>query len=165
MARSGWRPPAPARAYRLLICGYGTIVAAGFPVIDQTRPTPQIARWLTETSRGSTEPLALYRLSAGRRACGSIPAGPVTTIETADDLGTFLHQHPGASVVLTERDVARLRDGLFLEIVYTCNAVIGTTGRGFAASAGAASSWRHPCGDMAAAGAGRGGRFRSVARA
>ena len=63
MARSRWRPPAVGLALIVpLICVYGTIVAAGFPVIDQTRPTPQIARWLTDTSPGSTEPLALYRL-------------------------------------------------------------------------------------------------------
>jgi 4-amino-4-deoxy-L-arabinose transferase-like glycosyltransferase len=130
--RSGWRPPAFGLALVVpLICAYATIVAAGFPVIDQTRPTPQIARWLAQVSPGSTEPVALYRLERWKSSLRFYAGRPVVTVENAEDLQRFLDEHPTGRVVLTERDVTRLSEtGIFLTTVYTRNAVIGTEGRG-----------------------------------
>jgi 4-amino-4-deoxy-L-arabinose transferase-like glycosyltransferase len=130
--RSGWRPPALGLALIIpLICAYATVVAAGFPVIDQTRPTPEIARWLTKVAPGSTAPLALYKLSRWQASLRFYSGRQVTTIETPEDLQLFLTEHPSASVVLSERERDHLRDtGIALTIVYRRNAVLGTEGRG-----------------------------------
>jgi 4-amino-4-deoxy-L-arabinose transferase-like glycosyltransferase len=132
VVRSGWRPPALGLTLIVpLICAYGTVVAAGFPVIDQTRPTPEIARWLTKAAPGSTAPLALYKLSRWKASLRFYSGRPVTTVETPEDLRLFLAGHPSASVVLSERDRARLEDaGVALTTVYQRNAVLGTEGRG-----------------------------------
>jgi 4-amino-4-deoxy-L-arabinose transferase-like glycosyltransferase len=130
--RSGWRPPALGLALIVpLLFAYGTVVAAGFPVIDQTRPTPQIARWLTEVAPGANAPLALYKLSRWEASLRFYSGRVVAKIETPEDLRLFLEDHPFASVVLTERDRERLAElGIELKIVYRRNAVLGTEGRG-----------------------------------
>jgi 4-amino-4-deoxy-L-arabinose transferase-like glycosyltransferase len=132
LVRSGWRPPAFGLALIApLICAYGTVVAAGFPVIDQTRPTPEIARWLTHAEPGSKEPLALYRLERWKSSLRFYSGRPVFTIETAEDLRNFLNAHPAASVVLTEREVYDLAiTGVPLVATYRRSAVLGTEGRG-----------------------------------
>jgi 4-amino-4-deoxy-L-arabinose transferase-like glycosyltransferase len=133
IVRSGWRPPAFGLALIVpLICAYGTVVAAGFPVIDQTRPTPEIARWLTHVEPGSTELIALYRLSRWKASLRFYAGRPVETVETAEDLRRLLDAHPAAHVVLTERDASHLRQkGIDLTVVYKRSAVLGTEGRGF----------------------------------
>jgi 4-amino-4-deoxy-L-arabinose transferase-like glycosyltransferase len=130
--RSGWRPPAFGLALIVpLICAYGTVAAAGFPVIDQTRPTPEIARWLTHTEPQSKEPLALYRLERWKASLRFYSGRPVATVETPDDLRRFLDAHPAASVVLSEREAYNLAGaGLPLTTAYRRSAVLGTEGRG-----------------------------------
>jgi 4-amino-4-deoxy-L-arabinose transferase-like glycosyltransferase len=132
VVRAGWRPPAFGLSLIVpLLCGYATVVAAGFPVIDQSRPTPEIARWLTQDAPGSTEPLALYRLSRWKASLRFYSGRPVTTVENAEDLVRFLDEHPAASVVLAERDAAHLaKQGIVLTTRYTRSAVLGTEGRG-----------------------------------
>ena len=132
IARSGWRPPVFGLALIApLVCAYGTIVAAGFPVIDQTRPTPSIARWMTQTSPGSTEPIALYRLSRWKASLRFYSGRKVATVENVEELQRFLGEHPAASVVLVERDSRRLAEaGIVLTTVYKREAVLGTEGRG-----------------------------------
>jgi hypothetical protein len=132
LVRSGWKPPAFGfTLIASLICAYATVVAAGFPVIDQTRPTPEIARWLTHSEPGSKEPLALYRLERWKASLRFYSGRPVVTIETVDDMRRFLDLHPAASVVLTEREAYRLAgEGIPLVANYKRSAVLGTEGRG-----------------------------------
>jgi 4-amino-4-deoxy-L-arabinose transferase-like glycosyltransferase len=132
LLRSGWRPPAFGLVLVApLICAYGTVAAAGFPVIDQTRPTPEIARWLTHAEPESKEPLALYQLERWKASLRFYSGRPVFTIENPDDLRSFLDVHPAASVVLSERDASKLAAaGVPLTPTYKRSAVLGTEGRG-----------------------------------
>ncbi len=83
LVRSGWKPPAFGLALIApLICAYATVVAAGFPVIDQARPTPEIARWLTHSEPRSKEPLALYRLERWKASLRFYSGRTVVTVET-----------------------------------------------------------------------------------
>jgi 4-amino-4-deoxy-L-arabinose transferase-like glycosyltransferase len=130
--RAGWRPPAFGMMLIVpLICAYSTVVAAGFPVIDQTRPTPEIARWLTHTAPPSTEAVALYKLSRWQASLRFYSGRQVNTIETPEDLTVFLIQHPAGYVVLTSRERRHLEKlGTALTVVYERQAVVGTEGRG-----------------------------------
>jgi len=132
IVRAGWRPPAFGLALIVpLLCAYMTVVTAGFPVIDQTRPTPEIARWLTHSAPPSTEPVALYRLSRWKASLRFYSGRQVTTIETPEDLTFFLQQHPTSYVVLTSRERVRLGgQGLAFDVVHERHAVVGTEGRG-----------------------------------
>ena len=131
-ARAGWRPPALGLALIVsLVCAYGTVVAAGLPVIDQTRPTPQIARWMAATAPESTAPVGLYQLERWKSSLRFYSGHVVAPLETPEELTAFLDAHPGSWIVLTERDAARLaRQGLKLTTVFERSAVLGTEGRG-----------------------------------
>jgi len=131
-ARAGWRPPAFGLWLIVpLVCAYGTVVAAGLPVIDQTRPTPQIARWMTQTAPDSTAPIALYKLERWKSSLRFYSGHVVTTVENPEDLTRFLDSHPDAWIVLTEREASRLAErGLTLTTLFERNAVLGTEGRG-----------------------------------
>ena len=95
LVRSGWKPPAFGLALIVpLICAYATVVAAGFPVIDQARPTPEIARWLTHSEPRSKEPLALYRLERWKASLRFYSGRTVVTVENPEDLQRFLDAHP-----------------------------------------------------------------------
>ena len=131
-ARAGWRPPAFGLALIVpLVCAYGTVVAAGLPVIDQTRPTPQIAHWMVTTAPGSTAPVGLYQLERWKSSLRFYSGHVVVPLETPEELTAFLDAHPGSWIVLTEREAARLAGhGLELTSVYERSAVLGTEGRG-----------------------------------
>jgi 4-amino-4-deoxy-L-arabinose transferase-like glycosyltransferase len=132
LLRARWRPPAFGLALIVpLVCAYATVVAAGFPVIDQTRPTPEIARWLTRTEPDSKDPVALYRLERWKASLRFYSGRPVVTVETLDELRRFLDLHPEARVVLTELEMYRLAEaGIPLTVTYRRSAVVGTEGRG-----------------------------------
>ena len=132
LVRSGWKPPAFGLALIVpLICAYATVVAAGFPVIDQARPTPEIARWLTHSEPRSKEPLALYRLERWKASLRFYSGRTVVTVENPEDLQRFLDAHPEASVVLSERESYNLAiAGVPLVTTYKRSAVLGTEGRG-----------------------------------
>ena len=132
LVRSGWKPSAFGLALIVpLICAYATVVAAGFPVIDQARPTPEIARWLTHSEPRSKEPLALYRLERWKASLRFYSGRTVVTVENPEDLQRFLDAHPEASVVLSERESYNLAiAGVPLVTTYRRSAVLGTEGRG-----------------------------------
>jgi 4-amino-4-deoxy-L-arabinose transferase-like glycosyltransferase len=131
-ARAGWRPPAFGLSLIIpLVCAYGTVVAAGLPVIDQTRPTPQISRWMHDAAPNSTEPVALYKLERWKSSLRFYSGHVVAPVENPDELMRFLEAHPSAWIVLTEREASRLADaGLRLTTLFERSAVLGTEGRG-----------------------------------
>jgi len=131
-ARAGWRPPAFGLALIVpLVCAYGTVVAAGLPVIDQTRPTPEIARWMTATAPNSTAPVGLYKLERWKSSLRFYSGHVVAPLENLEELKAFLEANPGSWIVLTEREAARLGEqGVKLTRLYERRAVLGTEGRG-----------------------------------
>ena len=131
-ARAGWRPPAFGLWLIVpLVCAYGTVAAAGLPVIDQTRPTPQIAQWMTRTAPQSTEPVALYKLERWKSSLRFYSGHVVTPVESSEDLIRFLDAHPQAWIVLTEREESLLAErGVQLKTLFERTAVLGTEGRG-----------------------------------
>ena len=114
-----------------LVFAYGTVVAAGLPVIDQTRPTPQISRWMNEVAPRSTDPVALYKLERWKSSLRFYSGHVVVPVESPEELTRFIEAHPSAWIVLTEREASRLADsGLRLTAVFERSAVLGTEGRG-----------------------------------
>jgi 4-amino-4-deoxy-L-arabinose transferase-like glycosyltransferase len=132
IVRANWRPPAFGLALIVpLVCAYGTVVAAGFPVIDQTRPTPEIARWLTHATPPSTEPVALYKLSRWKASLRFYSGRRIATTETPEELARFVAEHPRAFVIVTGLEQQRLQaEGWTLDAAYERRAVLGTEGRG-----------------------------------
>jgi 4-amino-4-deoxy-L-arabinose transferase-like glycosyltransferase len=130
--RGGWRPPSLGPALiASLICAYGTVVALGFPILQRTRPTMDIARWVVSATAPG-EPLAVYRLGRWQASLRFYAGRPVTVLNDADDLQRFFDQHHAAQVVVTQRDFDLLQiAGLPLQIVYKRQAVVGTEGQGF----------------------------------
>jgi hypothetical protein len=131
VVRAGWRPPAFGLTFIVpLVCAYATITAVGLPVIAQIRPTPDIGHWFAHEIR-SEEPIVIYKLSRWKASLRYYSGERVVPIETEPELVEYLRLHPGAYVVMPEREAALLtRAGLRLRISLGRRAVMGTTGHG-----------------------------------
>jgi 4-amino-4-deoxy-L-arabinose transferase-like glycosyltransferase len=130
--RGGWQPPSLGPALIVsLICAYGTVVALGFPVLQRTRPTMDIACWVVSATAPG-EALAVYRLGRWQASLRFYAGRPVTLLDDPDDVQRFFEQHQPAQVVVTQRDFDQLQAaGVPLQILYKRRAVVGTEGQGF----------------------------------
>ena len=129
--RRRWGVPAGAGVLvtMLLVC-YSTVVVVGFPVLEQVRPTAQVARILARSTPVAA-PVALYRLERWRASLRYYLNRPVQRLETIDEARTFLQQPNPVYVVMLRRDYLELRhQNIPVYLMTAHRAVVGTTGRG-----------------------------------
>ena len=113
----------------LLVC-YSTVVVVGFPVLEQVRPTAQVARVLARSTPVAA-PVALYRLERWRGSLRYYLNRPVQRLETIDEARTFLEQPNPVYVVMLRRDYLELRhQNIPVYLMTAHRAVVGTSGRG-----------------------------------
>jgi 4-amino-4-deoxy-L-arabinose transferase-like glycosyltransferase len=129
--RVGWRVPAGVGALlAMLLVSYATVVAVGFPVLEQVRPTARVARQLARVS-APTAPIGLYRLERWRGSLRYYLNRPIERLETFDELSTYLSRSEPVYVVMLRRDYLELCDRhIPVHMLTAHRAVIGTTGRG-----------------------------------
>jgi hypothetical protein len=127
--RRQWRPPAWGVALIApLLCGYAIVVVLGFPLLQRTRPSVEIARWMVSATAPEV-PVAVYRMSRWQASLRFYTGRPVVALENLDDARRFLARQPDAIVLATQREVENLRrEGLPLRVVHQRDAVIGTEG-------------------------------------
>ncbi len=127
--RRQWRPPAwGLTLIAPLLCGYAIVIVLGFPLLERTRPSVEIARWMVSATTPDT-PVAVYRMSRWQASLRFYTGRPVVALENLDDARRYLTQHPEAVVLATQREVETLkREGLSLRVMYRRDAVIGTDG-------------------------------------
>ena len=114
----------------MLLVSYTTVVAVGFPVLEQVRPTARVARQLARLS-APTAPVGLYRLERWRGSLRYYLNRPIDRLETFDELSVYLSRPEPAYVVMLRRDYLELRDhDIPVHLLTAHRAVIGTSGRG-----------------------------------
>jgi hypothetical protein len=113
-----------------LLVVYVVVVAVGFPVLERTRPTALVGRYLARNA-GATAPVGLFRLERLRASLRYYAERPVTRIESPDEMRAFLAQTRQVYVVLRRAEFNALREtGVPIHLVRHYRAVVGTTGRG-----------------------------------
>ena len=127
----GWRVPAGIGALvAMLLVSYATVVAVGFPALEQVRPTARVARHLARVTSPNA-PVGLYRLERWRGSLRYYLNRPIQRLETIDEVSAFLSQSEPAYVVMLRRDYLDLRErGVPVHLLTAHRAVIGTTGHG-----------------------------------
>lgn len=122
-------PPVLAVPLCMMIVAYGMIVAAGFPVLEQVRPTRQLAHWL----RVESEPcnVALYRLERWRASLRYYARCPLQRLNDEDEVRGFLAaSRRGRIVMLREEYDALSRVGIDGRVAFVVPAVTRTSGWG-----------------------------------
>lgn len=129
--RIGWRVPASLGALVvMLLVSYATVVAVGFPALEQVRPTARVARQLARVSTPDS-PVGLYQLERWRGSLRYYLNRPIQRLETVDEVAAFLAHPEPVYVVMLRRDYLALRDaGASVHLLSAHRAVVGTSGRG-----------------------------------
>jgi 4-amino-4-deoxy-L-arabinose transferase-like glycosyltransferase len=108
--RAGWRPPMWGTTLIVsLLFAYVTVVVLGFPILQRTRPTMDIARWVVGATPPG-EPLALYRLDRWQASLRFYAGRPIVLVNDVDELRRFFAQHRAAPCVITQKDLDQLRE-------------------------------------------------------
>lgn len=130
-ARRQWRVPHAATALvTMLLVSYATVVVAGFPALEEMRPTARIAAQLRYATAGDAT-VGLYRLERWRGSLRYYLHRPMQRIETIDDARVFFGRRQTVYAIMLRRDYFALRhEGLPIHLMMARRAVVGTTGRG-----------------------------------
>jgi 4-amino-4-deoxy-L-arabinose transferase-like glycosyltransferase len=129
--RRGAPPPRPTVLALTLLASYAVVVVVGLPVLEGSRPTAPLGRWIAENapnesvvgSYGLTDWRASIRFYADRR---------VVELPSLDEVRAFFEQHPDGYVLMRSRHYRALREaGLDVHEVGGLPAIVGRTGKYF----------------------------------
>jgi len=129
--RLAWRVPTGISVLVVaLLVSYATVVAVGFPALEQVRPTARVARQLARVASPAA-PVGLYQLERWRGSLRYYLDRPINRLETAGDVSAFLSRPEPVYVVMLRRDYLALREqGAPVHLLTAHRAVVGTIGRG-----------------------------------
>jgi 4-amino-4-deoxy-L-arabinose transferase-like glycosyltransferase len=130
-ARRGWRPSRfGASLLATLAAVYIIVGAVGFPVLEASRPTPELARQLAPMLRDGDR-VALYELSKWQASLRFYTNRPVAALETSAEAHAFFAAPGRGYAVVKERHARRMmeRDPA-LRIVLSRSAIVQSEGRG-----------------------------------
>lgn len=129
--RIGWRVPAGVGVLlAMLLVSYTTVVAVGYPALEQVRPTARVARQLARMTPPSAV-IGLYRLERWRGSLRYYLGRPIQPLETIDEVSSFFARPEPVYVVMLRRDYLELKEhGVNVRLLTAHRAVVGTTGRG-----------------------------------
>ena len=130
LARRQWMPP-PTLTTPLvtLLVVYSLTVVIGFPVLERSRPTAPVGRWIARhTRRGAV--VGAYHLEDWRASIRYYADRRVTRLQEQDEVRAFLESSQTAYVLMLREDFAALREsGLEIEEVLRRPAIVGRSGK------------------------------------
>lgn len=131
--RTGWRllPPRPFVLVGTLVIAFATVVEIGFPVLESSRPTRILGRWIARHTDENTS-IGSYGLEDWRASIRYYSNRRVTRLGNAADVNAFLAADDEAQVLMLSTDYDELRhDGLDVTAVAAERAIVGRTGKVF----------------------------------
>jgi 4-amino-4-deoxy-L-arabinose transferase-like glycosyltransferase len=131
MARRGGRPPRlAAGSIAALLVSMASVLTIGLPMLERTRPAPELARWIARTA-GPDDRVAIYRLDRWRASLRFYAGRPLTHVENPEQLRALLANRPPVYLIMQTADLEFLRArGFPLTVLHVKEGIVGTTGRG-----------------------------------
>lgn len=126
-----WRVPRNATAViAMLLVSYSTVVVAGYPALEEMRPTAQVAAQLGD-AMGGDAPVALYQLERWRGSLRYYLNRPIQRLETVEQARAFFNQPGTVYGIMLHRDYLELRkQQVQVHPMIAHRAVVGTKGKG-----------------------------------
>jgi 4-amino-4-deoxy-L-arabinose transferase-like glycosyltransferase len=114
----------------MLLVVYASAITFGAPLLDETRPTAEVARSL-QSVLSETDEVGIYRLEKWRSSLRYYMMRPVAKLEHPADVERFLERARRGYVLMLDEDYKQLRQsGVRLRAIRERRAVTGTTGKG-----------------------------------
>jgi len=128
--RIQWRVPRSATAIVLmLLVSYATVVAIGYPALEEMRPTAQVAAQLGD-AMGGEAPVGLYQLERWRGSLRYYLNRPIQRLETVEEARAFFARTETVYAIMLRRDYFALRqEHVRVHAMIAHRAVIGTEGK------------------------------------
>ena len=121
----------PVLPVATLVAVYAIVVALGLPILEESRPTAPLGRWIARHSSAGT-PVGIYRVDDWRASIRYYTDRAITHLEGTDDVQRFLNESPGAYIVMLRKDYVALHaSGFDIQEVAARRAIVGRTGRYF----------------------------------
>jgi hypothetical protein len=112
-----------------LVAAYGVVIVVGLPILEGSRPTAPLGRWIAENSpAGST--VGIYRVNDWRASLRYYTGRRVVTLANRGELSEFFAQYPDGYVVMLQHDARHLSEsGMDVREAVGRPAIVGRTGR------------------------------------
>jgi 4-amino-4-deoxy-L-arabinose transferase-like glycosyltransferase len=112
-----------------LVAAYGVVIVVGLPILEGSRPTAPLGRWIAENSpAGST--VGIYRVNDWRASLRYYTGRHVVTLANREELSEFFAQYPDGYVVMLQHDARHLSEsGMDVREAVGRPAIVGRTGR------------------------------------
>jgi 4-amino-4-deoxy-L-arabinose transferase-like glycosyltransferase len=132
MARRSWRLPSTLAVPTItLLSVYGLVVVLGFPVLERTRPTAPLGKWIARHTREGT-PVGVYRMDKWRASIRYYSDRQVSQLHSPDELTAFFDGQQKRYVLMLRADYRDLRRaGVPVRRVTRRRAVVGASGKFF----------------------------------
>jgi 4-amino-4-deoxy-L-arabinose transferase-like glycosyltransferase len=123
------RPSSSAVIVVTLLCVYACVVVFGLPVLERSRPTAPIGRWLSRHSPADT-PVGVVGLDDWTASIRYYADRRLVRLNGPDDLNDFLAQYPNAYVLMLRRDYLAARtQGAAIRQIGGRRAIVGRAGK------------------------------------
>ena len=121
--------PSVAIPIGTLVVVYATVVSLGFPVLERSRPTAPIGRWVRRHTQPGTV-VGVYGLSDWRSSIRYYSDRPLVALRQAEDVQRFVTDDPATYVLMMREDYDRLRTaGAEIVEVGRRRAIVGRSGK------------------------------------
>lgn len=129
--KHGLAPDNATALVATLVGAYAAVVTIGLPVLERSRPTAPLGRWIAQNSAPEAV-VGSYGLEDWRASIRYYADRRVVTLESLDAVRAFFEQRPDGYVLMRARDYRALRRaGLDLHGAGELPAIVGRTGRYF----------------------------------
>jgi 4-amino-4-deoxy-L-arabinose transferase-like glycosyltransferase len=130
--RGAWRPlrSSPVIVVCTLLFAYGSVVVFGFPVINKSRPTPEVGAWIS-SHQSPGLPVGAFNVAQWNASLRYYSGRQVIDLDDHAAARTFFARFPKSVVVMRRRDYRALTaTGLRVRVLFGRDAVTGMEGRG-----------------------------------
>ncbi len=130
IAEHQWQTPATISVPLVtLLASYTLVVQLGFPVIERSRPTAPVGRWITAHTAADAV-VGEYGLDDWRASIRYYTDRRIAHLRDPDDLRRFISGEQMTYVLMLRQDFEALREnGLRIEALIHRPAIVGRTGR------------------------------------
>ena len=122
-------PPSLAAPVAALLVAYGAVVMLGFPVLERSRPTAPMGRWIGRHAKPGS-PVGVYGLEDWRASIRYYTDRPLVSLRSAGDIREFLSQYPESFLMMSRRDYLTLvQQGVPIRAIGGRSAIVGRSGK------------------------------------